>query len=65
MKESNLDGDCIATMEEINLINDRLSCTDICGQSHSKLVNVDGSVSLVHSPVTDNVYIPQKSDGDN
>ena len=52
-------------MEKIDLMTKGLYYTDICGLSNSKLVGEDGSVSLVHSPVTDNIYIPQNSGGDN
>ena len=51
-------------MEGIDLNNKGLSWTDIYELSNSKLVGVDGSVSLVYSPVIDNIYIPQNSCGD-
>ena len=62
--ESNLDGDSVATMEEIDLINKGCSSTDIYGLSNSKLIGVDGSVSLVIFLVTDINYYLQNSRGD-
>ena len=62
--ESNLDGDCVAMMEEIDLINNDFSCTYICRLSNSKLVVVDGSISSVYSPVTGNISIPESTGGD-
>ena len=52
-------------MEKIDSINKGIYYTAICGLSNSKLVGEDCSVSLVRSPVTDNIYIPQNSGGDN
>ena len=44
---SNLDSDCVVSMEEIDLIDNDISCTDICRLSDSKLVGVDCSISSV------------------
>ena len=45
-------------MEENDLMNKECACTDISGLSNFKLVDVDGFVSSVYCPVTDNKYIP-------
>ena len=63
MIKFNLDGDSGTMMEEIDLINKRFSCIDMCEWLNSKLVGVDGSVSSVYYPVTDNIYVPQHSGG--
>ena len=62
--ESNLDGDCVAAMEEIDSINNRFSCSNICGLSNCEVVGVDSPVSSVCCPVTDNNYMAQNSGDD-
>ena len=39
------------------------SCTDSYGLSNSKLVRVDGSISSVYCPVTNNISIPINTGG--
>ena len=60
----NLDGDCVATMEEIDRINNDISCIDIFIVSKSKLVGVDCSISSVCPLVTYNMSIPENTGGD-
>ena len=62
--EFNLDGDYVAMMEEIDLMNNDFSCTYICRLSNSKLVVVDVSISSIYSPVTDNISIHESTGGD-
>lgn len=53
----NLDGDCVATMEEIDRINNDTSCIDIFIVSKSKLVGVDCSISSVYFPIIDDIFL--------
>ena len=43
-----------------HLVNNKLSCTYVCGLSNSELVEVD----CLCRPVTDNDYLLQNGDGD-
>lgn len=52
-------------MEEIVLIINDISCTDICRLSTSKVVGVDSSISYMYCPVTENISIPENTVGDN
>ena len=61
--ESNLDDDYVITMEEINLMNNEITCIDICRLSNSKLVDVDDSISSMYCLVTDNISIPENTSG--
>ena len=47
MTGSNLDGDCAATIDEVELINNNFFPTDICRLPDSQLFDVDGSISFV------------------
>ena len=62
--ESNLDSDCVVSMEEIDLVDNNISCTYICRLSDSKLVGVDCSISSVCPLVTYNMSIPENTGGD-
>ena len=60
---SNLDGDCLAMMEEVELINNDISCSDMCRLSDSKLVNMGSLISSMYRSVADNISIPQNIGG--
>ena len=46
--------------DSVHLVNNEISCTDVCGLSNSELVEVDCLCRLV----TDNNYLLQNGDGD-
>ena len=56
MTGSNLHGDCVATMDEIQLINNDISSTYICRLSDSQLVGMDGSFSTVYRSVAGDIF---------
>ena len=61
---SNLDGDCVGEVEEVELINNDISCTYICRLSDSKLASMDGPILSVHCSVAGNIFIPWGIAGD-
>ena len=63
MTGSNLHGDCVATMDEIQLINNDIFSTDICRLSDSQLVGVDCSISTMYRSVADNMSVLEGTGG--
>ena len=63
--DSNLDGDLVAVVEEIDLINNEFPRVDTHELSNLKMVDVDGSHSSICCPVTDYILIlPKPFDND-
>ena len=56
MDGSKIDGDCAASMDEVELINNDVSSTDMCRLSDSQLVGMDGSFSTVYRSVADDIF---------
>ena len=55
MAGSNMDGDFAVSMDEVDFINNEISLLYVCRLSDFQLVGVDGSFSIVHRSVVDNI----------
>ena len=56
MDGSKIDGDCAASMDEVELINNDIASTDMCRLSDSQLVGMDGSFSTVYRSVAGDIF---------
>ena len=52
MTGSNLYGDCVTSMDRVEVINNNISWTGICRVSDSQFVGVDGSFSTMYRSIT-------------